>query len=73
MMQPQPMIIVCDVEKCSKWFQEVLGLSSGHGDDEYEMLMDGDTMVAQLHRWDAHEHPNLGDESNPSRGNGVLL
>ena len=37
------------------------------------MLMDGDTMVAQLHRWDAHEHPDLGDESNPSRGNGVLL
>jgi predicted enzyme related to lactoylglutathione lyase len=35
--------------------------------------MDGNTMVAQLHRWEAHEHPHLGDESNPSRGNGVLL
>ena len=73
MMRPQPMIVVRDVATCSRWFREILGLSSGHGGDEYEMLMDGDTMVAQLHRWDAHEHPHLGDESDPSRGNGVLL
>lgn len=72
-MQAQPMIVVDDVEKSSQWFCEVLGLTSGHGGGEYEMLMDGDAMVAQLHRWDAHEHPHLGDESNPSRGNGVLL
>lgn len=72
-MRPQPMIVVRDVEKSSKWFCEVLGLSSGHGGEEYEMLMDGGAMVAQLHRWDAHEHLHLGDESNPSRGNGVLL
>jgi hypothetical protein len=73
MMQPQPMIVVRDIQACSQWFQDVLGLSSGHGGDEYEMLMDGITMVAQLHRWEAHEHPHLGDESSPSRGNGVLL
>lgn len=73
MMQPQPVIVVRDVQACSKWFQDVLGLSSGHGGDEYEMLMDGNTTVVQLHRWEAHEHPHLGDESNPSRGNGVLL
>ena len=73
MMRPQPMIVTRDISTCSKWFQDVLGLSSGHGGDEYEMLMDGDVMVAQLHRWEAHEHPHLGDESNPSRGNGVLL
>lgn len=72
-MRPQPIIVVSDVESCSKWFQDVLGLSSGHGGDEYEMLMDGDEMVVQLHRWDAHEHQYLGDESNPSRGNGILL
>ena len=30
-------------------------------------------MVAQLHHWDAHEHPHLGDEADRSRGNGVLL
>ncbi len=51
------MIVNRDVWAWSKWFQDVLGLSSGHSGGEYEMLMDGDTMVAQLHRWDAHEHP----------------
>ena len=35
--------------------------------------MDGDEMVAQLHLWEAHEHPNLGDPDNPSRGNGVAF
>lgn len=73
MMRPQPMIVVRDVESASRWFQDVLSLRSGHGGDEYEMLMDGDTMVAQLHHWDAHEHPHLGDERDPSRGNGILL
>ena len=68
MMQPQPMIIVCDVEKCSKWFQEFLGLSSGHGGDEYEKLMDDDAMVAQLHRWDAHEHTPTSATSRTRHG-----
>ena len=72
-MRPQPMIVVHDVQACSKWFQDVLGLRSGHGGDEYEMLMDENEMVAQLHHWDAHEHPRLGDATDPSRGNGVLL
>jgi catechol 2,3-dioxygenase-like lactoylglutathione lyase family enzyme len=73
MIRPQPMIVVADVEAASRWFQEVLGLASGHGGDEYEMLMDGDELVAQLHQWEADEHPHLGDPADPSRGNGVLL
>ncbi len=67
------MIALADVEAGSRWFQAVLGLSSGHGGSEYEMLMDGSEMVAQLHDWDADEHPHLGDPADPSRGNGVLL
>ncbi len=73
MMTSQPMIVLTDVEAGSKWFQSVLGLRSGHGGDEYEMLMDDDEMVAQLHRWDVHDHPHLGDPEDSSRGNGVLL
>ena len=72
-MQPQPMLVVADVEAGSRWFQDVLGLSSGHGGPDYEMLMDGETLVAQLHAWEADEHPQLGDPADPSRGNGVLL
>lgn len=73
MIQAQPMLMVDDVHAASTWFQNVLGLTSGHGGDEYEMLMDGDTLVAQLHDWEADEHANLGDRTNPSRGNGIVL
>lgn len=45
-MRPQPMVVLADVEAGSKWFQDVLGLRSGHGGPEYEMLMDGDELVA---------------------------
>ncbi|HRE03007.1 MAG TPA: hypothetical protein PLV68_17040, partial [Ilumatobacteraceae bacterium] len=65
MLRAQPMIFLADVEAGSRWFQDVLGLTSGHGGTEYEMLMDGDTLVAQLHRWDAHEHPHVGDPQAP--------
>jgi extradiol dioxygenase family protein len=73
MIRPQPMLVLDDVEAGSRWFCDVLGVSSGHGGAEYEMLMDGDELVAQLHLWDAHEHPHLGNPADPSRGNGVLL
>ena len=74
-MRPQPMVVVRDVEACSKWFQQVLGLRSGHGGTEYEMLMDptDGSMVTQLHKWDVHDHPHLGNEQDMSRGNGILL
>lgn len=73
MMQPQPLVVLTDVEAGSRWFQAVLALRSGHGGTEYEMLMDGDVMVAQLHQWEADEHQHLGDVTDPSRGNGILL
>jgi hypothetical protein len=73
MIQPQPLIALSDVEAGSAWFQRILGVTSGHGGREYEMLMDGDTMVAQLHDWDADEHAHLGSPAEQSRGNGVLV
>lgn len=30
-------------------------------------------MVMQLHHWDAHEHPHLGDPNAKPSGNGVVL
>jgi catechol 2,3-dioxygenase-like lactoylglutathione lyase family enzyme len=67
------MVVVRDVRTASQWFQDVLGLTTGHGGDEYEMLLDGGELVLQLHRWEAHEHPLMGDTGDPSRGNGILL
>jgi catechol 2,3-dioxygenase-like lactoylglutathione lyase family enzyme len=73
MLQPQPLLVLADVPAGSRWFQDVLGLASGHGGPDYEMLMDGGAMVAQLHAWEADEHTHLGDRNDPSRGNGVAL
>ena len=72
-MHPQPLIAVQDVEATSAWYQSVLGLRSGHGGSDYEQLMAGDRMVLQLHRWEAHAHPHLGDPERRPYGNGVLL
>ena len=72
-LTPQPMIVVHDVEATSAWYQRTLGLRSGHGGPEYEMLMSGDRLVLQLHRWEAHEHPHLGEPDLRPHGNGTLL
>ena len=73
-MQPQPLIAVRDVPSSSRWYQDLLECRSGHGGTEYEQLID-DTgaIVLQLHRWDAHKHPHLGDPAKTPYGNGVLL
>lgn len=72
-MKPQPMIAVANVEASSAWYQRVLGLASGHGGPEYEQLLSGGEIVLQLHHWDAHEHPHLGDPASTPYGNGVVL
>jgi catechol 2,3-dioxygenase-like lactoylglutathione lyase family enzyme len=73
-MQPQPPIAVRDVEASSRWYQRLLGCRSGHGGPEYEQLVDRDgNLILQLHHWDAHEHPHMGDPAVKPYGNGVLL
>ncbi|KAA0134134.1 VOC family protein [Gimesia chilikensis] len=72
-MRPQPMIVVNDVPASSRWYQSLLNVKSGHGGDEYEQLVREDgTLILQLHHWDVHEHPFLGDPE-ASKGNGALL
>ena len=72
-MQPQPLLVVSDVEATARWLSDVFELTSGHGGAEYDAIMNGDTVVAQLHVWDAHGHEQLGDPTIASRGNGVLI
>lgn len=70
----QPMIAVADVVASSHWYQQLLGCRSGHGGDEYEQLVDArGVLLLQLHQWDSHEHPHMGDPSRRPYGNGVLL
>ena len=72
-MQVQPMIAVRDVPASSRWYQALLGCKSGHGGPEYEQLVHDGRLILQLHHWDAHEHPHLGDPTSKPYGNGVLL
>ena len=72
-MQSQPLIAVRDVQSTSQWYQRTLGFTSGHGGPEYEQLMSGGKLVLQLHHWNAHEHPNLGNPDVQPYGNGVVL
>lgn len=71
-MKPQPLIAVDDVAASRRWYTATLGLVSGHGGDDYEQLLADGEMVLQLHRWEAHAHPHLG-QPDAARGNGVLL
>jgi catechol 2,3-dioxygenase-like lactoylglutathione lyase family enzyme len=72
-MQAQPLIVVQDVEASSRWYQAVLGAESGHGGPEYERIVCDGRLVLQLHDWDAHEHPHLGNRDLKPYGNGVVL
>jgi catechol 2,3-dioxygenase-like lactoylglutathione lyase family enzyme len=68
------MIVVADVEASSRWYRKLLGCRSGHGGKEYEQLVDAEgALLLQLHRWDAHEHPHMGNPRRKPYGNGVLL
>jgi catechol 2,3-dioxygenase-like lactoylglutathione lyase family enzyme len=73
-MRPQPLICVKDVEASSRWYQHRLGCRSDHGGVEYERLVRDESLVLQLHCWDAnHSHGPIGDPSRKPYGNGVLL
>jgi len=74
MIAAQPMIAVHDVRASCRWYRALLACRCAHGGDEYEQLVDtAGKLVLQLHRWDAHEHPHLGEPAKRPYGNGVML
>ncbi len=73
-MRPQPLIAVTDVQRSSRFYQELLGCQSDHGGDEYERLLRDGALVLQLHAFDVqHHHGPIGDRSSRPYGNGVAL
>ena len=67
------MIAVADVPRSSRFYQHLLGATSGHGGDEYERLLVEDVLVLQLHAAAVdHHHGMLGGPGAPT-GNGVVL
>lgn len=72
-VRPQPMLVVQDVPASSRWYQAVLGASSGHGGPEYEQLLVDGELVLQLHHLEVdHHHGAMADPDAP-RGNGVAV
>ena len=69
----ETIIAVRNVTKSSKWYQDLLGLKSNHGGDNFEMLANqkGEVILC-LHRWGEHEHPTMTD-SRMAVGNGLIL
>lgn len=71
-MRLTPLIAVNDVQLSSTFYQQLLNCRSGHGGNEYEMLMQDDLLVLQLHKQDIHEHEGMYDPEVP-KGNGMIL
>ena len=71
--QPQPLIAVQDVEASSRWYQRLLGLTSGHGGSDYERLLAGGTLVLQLHQKAVEHHHGAVVTGDGPVGSGVLL
>lgn len=55
-MHCQPMINVADDKASSEWYQQLVGLESGHGGPDFEMLMSGKELALMLHNAAAAEH-----------------
>ena len=72
-MRPQPLICVPDVQRASRWYQQVLGATSEHGGSEYQRLHVDGELILQLHDLEVdHHHDPLGDPAKPL-GNGVAV
>ncbi len=71
-MRSTTMLFVKDVEATSTWFQEFLGVESGHGGPEFEMLLADGELILQLHLIEEGHHDHAVSLSGPL-GSGVVV
>ena len=71
-MQSTTMLFVKDVESSSMWFQDFLGVSSGHGGSEFEMLLSDGALFLQLHLIGDDHHDHEVATTEPL-GHGVVV
>lgn len=71
-MHAVTMLFVRDVEATSAWYQSVLGVVSGHGGAEFDMLLAGDNVIMQLHKIDDDHHDHSVNLKDPL-GHGVVV
>ncbi len=72
-VRPQPLLVVADVQRASRWYQQVLNAASGHGGDEYERVLVDGSMVLQLHAREAAHHHGVIAIPDVPVGNGVAV
>ncbi len=70
-MQSTTMLFVHDVEASSHWFQTFLGVASGHGGPEFEMLLADGELFLQLHLI-GNDHDHEVSTAAPL-GHGVVI
>lgn len=71
-MHSVPMLFVPDVEATSTWFQAFLGVQSGHGGPEFEMLLADGNSLLQLHLIEEDHHDYAVALDGPL-GHGVVI
>jgi catechol 2,3-dioxygenase-like lactoylglutathione lyase family enzyme len=67
------MLVVRDVEKSSRFYQDVLGAESGHGGSAYDQIVSGGEILLQLHDLDVEDHHGRLADAEQPLGNGILL
>lgn len=72
-MPARVMLVVRDVEASSRWYQQLLGATSGHGGDQFEMIMRDGDIELMLHHSDIDEHPVIPYPAAGPLGGGVLI
>ncbi|HAE67261.1 MULTISPECIES: glyoxalase [Sphingobacterium] len=71
MTRTEPIIAVKSVSKSSLFYQKLLGCTSQHGGETFEILTDNGTVILCLHKWGEHDHPTMQDQKHA--GNGFIL
>lgn len=72
MVRTETIIAVKDVQRSSKFYQDLLGCKSEHGGDTFDILTSDATVVLCLHKWGEHEHPTMLNAEKEA-GNGLIL
>ena len=68
------MFFVRDVAASSQWYQNLIGAKSGHGGDEYEMMVnDEGAVLFEFHPIGGDEHGDMDIDDQIPRGAGILV
>lgn len=71
MVRTETIIAVESVSRSSAFYQNLLGCTSEHGGETFEILTVENNVILCLHKWGEHAHPTMLQPKNA--GNGLIL